>query len=63
MNENEENVRFVDLGWVNGWRKTPKVVSVCRGKGHDTQRSNEGRCVEKISCPVCGYVYRVDSSD
>lgn len=63
MKENEERGAFVDFGYCNGWKRTPKLVSVCRGKNHPRKYEQDGKCVEKISCPICLYQYRIDSGD
>lgn len=62
MMENEI-VRYVNLGYVNGWKETPKIVSVCRGKVHPREYEGAGRCVERVRCAVCGYEYFIDSGD
>lgn len=57
-----------DLGWANGWGKTPDIVKDCRdsrekGEDHDMQGHSGGRCVSVTTCNTCGYTYRIDSSD
>jgi len=49
-----------DLGYMNGWTKTPKIVEKCE---HNVERTSDCKCVERVTCNVCGYTYCVDSSD
>lgn len=57
-----------DLGWANGWTKTPAIVLECRKAGHKLSDKSDapGRpyaChTSTVRCDICGYVYRVDSS-
>jgi len=52
-----------DLGYSNGWDKTPEIVHECREKGHLGYAGNVGKCKTEYGCEVCGYKYLVDSSD
>ena len=49
-----------DLGTANGWRETPSIVENCT---HQLKERNLGRCYNEYRCDICGYTYRVDSSD
>jgi hypothetical protein len=53
----------VDLGDANGWKNTPDIIEKCNKLGHKKSYSNIGKSYEEIKCGICGYVYRVDSSD
>lgn len=50
----------VDLGWGNGWSKTPEIVEKCQ---HDPTDVTIGPCVHQVTCIKCGYTYRYDSGD
>lgn len=52
-----------DLGWANGWDKTPDVVEHCHKQGHKVKSEETGRCTHRYHCDICGYAYMVDSSD
>jgi len=52
-----------DLGYVNGWEKTPDIVHECREKGHLGYRKTVGNCLREIGCEICAYKYLIDSSD
>ena len=52
-----------DLGYCNGWKKTPEIINKCREKGHIGYAKNVGRCLNEYGCKVCGYFYKIDSSD
>ena len=55
----------LDLGWMNGWRETPRIVKRCRELGHaisDVDSSGRGYH-HVVKCEECNYVYHVDSSD
>lgn len=51
---------MINLGYANGWKETPEIVRQCE---HKTVTRVVGNCLEETSCEVCGYVYKVDSSD
>jgi hypothetical protein len=55
--------RLMDLGYVNGWKRRPRLVGVCNSKGHRKEYKNIGRCVEEVRCKTCGYKFRIDSGD
>ena len=50
-----------NLGYVNGWKKTPDIVLKCEHP--KTEIKLFGRCHTEYRCNICGYFYRVDSSD
>ena len=58
MNEN----KVEDLGWGNGWAKTPEIVEKCRELGHDWLETNIGNCLWEARCDICGYKLKYDSS-
>ena len=51
---------LVDLGWANGWRKTPPLVRDCKHKQADLSL---GPCVHQVTCVECGFTYKYDSGD
>ena len=53
------------LGYMNGWGRgnTPEIVLKCQKLGHQQYSTNEGRCLTKFGCEICGFYYLVDSSD
>jgi len=55
--------RFQDFGWANGWDKTPRLIQKCRRAQHLKKDEHVGRCATQYTCNICGYTYRVDSSD
>jgi len=59
---------MINLGWANNWKETPEVVLKCREQEHPEKGLTEGqadhvRCVSTSTCRLCGYTYKVDSSD
>ncbi len=57
-----------DLGWVNGWSKTPEIVQSCRDlreeyvdDDHALELSGVNRGVQRVTCDTCGYTYQIDS--
>jgi len=43
---------------------TPQVVKDCREAGHKlVVKDNHAARVSTVTCEVCGYLYKVDSSD
>jgi len=54
-----------DLGYANGWQYgggTPSIVKWCQAEGHKLEGKVIGKCLVERKCPICGYVYKVDSS-
>jgi hypothetical protein len=52
------------LGYANGWKDTPAIVTACKERGHTVKGLGEqGRCVHRYGCDICGYSYDVDSGD
>jgi len=60
-----EKQEMMDLDYVNGWKETPKIVKTCNEKGHVKKFKPHSmfRCVTVVTCEVCGYTYKIDSSD
>jgi uncharacterized protein YbaR (Trm112 family) len=61
---------MIDLGYANSWQVAPDIVKICRtrrflngekDRGHEIERTKISRCVEEISCKICGYRYKIDS--
>lgn len=52
-----------DLGYMNGWKETPKIVKMCDKEKHDIRFDKVGRCVTQVTCKNCGYSYKIDSGD
>lgn len=54
-----------DLGCANGWGKDPQEVIKCRADNHKHLKQVEemGRCLTRVTCPICRYAYTYDSSD
>lgn len=57
------SVEIVDLGYANGWNEIPEIVQKCADEDHVLRYEVTGRCLIQRWCDVCGYTYRVDSSD
>jgi hypothetical protein len=55
----------VNLGYANGWvyDKTPTIVEICDKQKHKLWSRNVGKCLTEYGCDICGYKYKVDSSD
>ena len=52
-----------DFGYANGCgKKTPERVTYCDDRHHKKETIVTGRCITKISCPICRYHYEIDSS-
>ena len=57
-----------DLGWANGWKETPEIVTKCRearknGEKHEMEGGKgPWSCTSVTTCKTCGYTYMVDSS-
>ena len=54
---------MTDYGYLNGWNNTPEQVKKCREEQHPLKVENIGRCLNKYTCNICGYTYKIDSSD
>lgn len=53
-----------DLGYANGWGDdVPEIVKNCKKAGHARRQDVIGRCLHEISCAICNYKFKVDSSD
>ena len=50
-----------NLGYMNGWSKTPDVVEKCKELGHREEPKEIGRCLNEYWCEECGYKYTIDS--
>jgi len=50
---------YTELGYANMWLETPEIVANCK---HQRQEKELGRCKREMSCPICRYKYKVDSS-
>ena len=51
-----------NLGYANGWEKTPEIVKECQGKKHNPpHHKTTMRCVTRVGCEICGYYYHIDS--
>ena len=57
--------QFIDLGFANSWEKeaVPQIALMCKALKHQLSSFEEGRCLTKYYCEICGYSYSVDSSD
>ena len=66
MMENEPVIK--DLGWANGWYKTPDIVKKCRELGHHRIDRSDApgvpyKCFNHtVRCDICGYFFKYDSS-
>ena len=56
---NTDKSKLKDLGVANGWKKTPDIVEKCE---HPKEGRVIGNCFMELWCPICGYIYQVDSS-
>jgi len=60
---NMSQKRIKDLGYANGWRETPRIVTECEKLGHTTTgRESHMNCVTITICKICKYEYKIDSS-
>ena len=48
-----------NLGYANGFVKTPTIVEKC---GHEKTDKIIGNCLVERTCLICGYTYKIDSS-
>lgn len=53
----------IDLGRANSWIETPEIVKRCLSKKHSPKLTGVGKCLTKVECLFCNYVYIIDSSD
>lgn len=58
--KDKTNRRIRDLGWANGWNKTPPLVRDCR---HEPADVSLGSCIHQVTCLECGFTYKYDSGD
>lgn len=52
-----------NLGYTNGWIKEPDIVKECHDMGHPKIFRELSKSLTEVSCPECGYYYKIDSSD
>ncbi len=53
-----------NLGFVNGWKETPQIVSDCEAAGHKRRGTHDGtRCLSETFCDICNYKFSMDSGD
>jgi len=50
----------INLGYVNGWKQTPGIVSSCK---HKKEFRKVRRGIEQIKCNICKFYYFIDSTD
>lgn len=73
MTNNNSKI-YIDLGWANSWsdHEYPSIVRECNNKKHYNDKANYSdidvgpkyRGLEHIvTCHICKYIYRYDSSD
>ena len=57
----------INLGWANGWKDDPELVTNCRKLNHAEKSKNLDHSHHGLDtlywCDICGYEYHVDSSD
>lgn len=58
-----EPTKLIYLDYCNGWNETPSILAKCREKKHILKNEQERPHVTKITCEMCGFYYRADSSD
>jgi ssDNA-binding Zn-finger/Zn-ribbon topoisomerase 1 len=66
MQTSDDHLRdFTYLGYANGWRYThkPEEVITCEKQDHPLVIEETGRCLTRVTCPICKYYYHIDSSD
>lgn len=54
---------MTNYGYANGWDSTPEEIKKCRELKHKTVEKKLGNCHYEYTCPICKYLYKVDSSD
>jgi hypothetical protein len=54
---------YKDLGWMNGWKETPKEYIFHSKKNHKVWVNQFARCGNDYKCPVCKIKWSVDSGD
>ena len=52
-----------DLGYMNGWKETPKELIEAIAKDYEIKEERIGPCLRKYTCEQGGFFYKVDSSD
>lgn len=63
-----EKPKVQNLGWANGWSKTPEIVNKCKALGHRLSDNSDApgvpyKCFNHtVRCDICGYYYKYDSS-
>ena len=66
MSDENNIVKYIDLGWENGWTKTPEIVKRCQHLGHTPVRENHDPTWHGLDnyvrCDICKYFYHYDSS-
>jgi len=60
IGEGENREELKSLGYANSWQGTPAIVQNCK---HPREAKNEGRCLNRYTCKLCGFAFLVDSSD
>jgi hypothetical protein len=53
------------LGWENGWSKSPPELLLCKEAKHQRRHSFRGNRGHDntVSCDICRYYFKYDSSD
>lgn len=59
----EQQLTPTYLGYANGWSEAPAIINSCQEQFHTRYWTRTGPCEHKVECPICGYSYKVDSSD
>ena len=52
-----------DLGTINEWANNDARYELLKNCKHGQITTNLGRCYNQITCEVCKFTYKVDSSD
>ena len=57
---------FTNLGWANGWKEDPEIIEKCNKLGHKVGVEKHEREISifthEVTCAVCRYRYKYDSS-